>query len=807
MEEEIITVHIKTLDSKKIPFNVSKNINVAELKKLIENKTNVPLSSQRLIFKGKILKDDQGIDAYGVVHDCTLHMVERQQGIQENPPPSNQTTTTTPNPATGRPNFVMGTISLPDGAAPPELNQLLGNVLGSLGIVNPPNTSQQDSFQQIQHNLNNLNNSISQLQSSSTHQTSTTTQTSTNTNNIENTGSYLSQIDSAFLNIHPFLSHLASLLSQESSLQASRRTEAQNLASQLGPIFQNLGTILLSISSSISSIQMGSEPGTGQISAPRRVVAASGNIGVAIPRTIPNQTTPQGEQATNTQGQPIEVSMPLFTVSQREQNQSGDTNTRPAPNLNNLFATIASSMNQNRPPSQPTQTPPSQSTQTPPSQPTQTPPMSQSATPNSAPPNMANMLSQFLSIAQSLGSQSNVQTNTSAPLPDLMSQFLGAMEPGQQSNNQENSSQNTSTAAMLSQTFNAVNQAINSSQPSTISSVIESISQGLNSDNNNESSNQEETILAEILKKVMDSLTVPDMLAIMSGNWVPLQKMHPILKGFVRDVVKTDTSSSRLDQLASEIIESVKESLNEKDLPEEIKKKVKPGYEITSLSLTIMRKHVSKLLAVILSDLPPTAMNPHPFASAVKEWTSKFVEDLVNTLSQSMSGGLSDAVEVIKWFLRERLMFMGPEFSQMGTNMVTSYIMETYSHSQLTPNNQDPRTWENTIAVDELRQSTSPPQRAFSDSYNSGAPPSSKRRKKVKVTNPNDLLLDRVKELFLKLSISSSNSENILQELVQTKLPEKYIKQLKEDLKKRLKEDLDFKEISDKYPNASSLLE
>lgn len=75
------------------------------------------------------------------------------------------------------------------------------------------------------------------------------------------------------------------------------------------------------------------------------------------------------------------------------------------------------------------------------------------------------------------------------------------------------------------------------------------------------------------------------------------------------------------------------------------------------------------------------------------------------------------------------------------------------------------------------------------------------------MTNPNDLLLDRVKELFLKLSISSSNSENILQELVQTKLPEKYIKQLKEDLKKRLKEDLDFKEISDKYPNASSLLE
>lgn len=26
---------------------------------------------------------------------------------------------------------------------------------------------------------------------------------------------------------------------------------------------------------------------------------------------------------------------------------------------------------------------------------------------------------------------------------------------------------------------------------------------------------------------------------------------------------------------------------------------------------------------------------------------------------------------------------MGPEFAQMGTNMVTSYIMKTYSNSQL----------------------------------------------------------------------------------------------------------------------------
>lgn len=34
-----------------------------------------------------------------------------------------------------------------------------------------------------------------------------------------------------------------------------------------------------------------------------------------------------------------------------------------------------------------------------------------------------------------------------------------------------------------------------------------------------------------------------------------------------------------------------------------------------------MRKHVVKLLNIIISPLPPSSSNPYPFASSVKEWT------------------------------------------------------------------------------------------------------------------------------------------------------------------------------------------
>jgi hypothetical protein len=70
-----------------------------------------------------------------------------------------------------------------------------------------------------------------------------------------------------------------------------------------------------------------------------------------------------------------------------------------------------------------------------------------------------------------------------------------------------------------------------------------------------------------------------------------------------------------------------------------------------------MRKHILKLLVLILSPLQPTQSNAHPFAMAAKSWTVGFVEELVNMLSQCLHGGIADAAHVIKFFLQEVEMF------------------------------------------------------------------------------------------------------------------------------------------------------
>jgi len=316
------------------------------------------------------------------------------------------------------------------------------------------------------------------------------------------------------------------------------------------------------------------------------------------------------------------------------------------------------------------------------------------------------------------------------------------------------------------------------SYPTTVRSVIGSIAQGMGNDPQHYEFQEKE-----------------DMLSLMSGNWNPLQQVHPTLKDYLlQEILKGDTSNARLEKLADEIVESMKDTFNEKNLPEEVKVRIRPGYEITSISLHTMRKHVAKLLVVILSTLPPTSSNPYPFSVAVKSWTVSFVDELVTMLSQALNGGITDAAYVIKYFLQERLSFMGPEFSQMGTNMVTSYIMNTYSNSQAEENLKDPQNWSKVIALDEIRQKTITPQPPFSDVYLSGA--SSKRRKTARLVNtqPQSLFGERMKE-----AIKNSNAVpkdhhqmNIEEDSKATNLSSKYLAQLSTDISGRLENDKDF---------------
>lgn len=160
--------------------------------------------------------------------------------------------------------------------------------------------------------------------------------------------------------------------------------------------------------------------------------------------------------------------------------------------------------------------------------------------------------------------------------------------------------------------------------------------------------------LDEILKRVLDAITIPEILSVMSGNWTPIQRLHPVVREYVlNDLLKKDASNARVEKLADEITESMRSTFDSRNLPEDMQRRIRPGYDVTTLTLHLVKKHTLKLLQLILSPLPATSTQPHPFAIAVRDWTTKFVEELVTVLAQSFQDGVTDASLAIKHYMQE----------------------------------------------------------------------------------------------------------------------------------------------------------
>lgn len=143
----VVEIKIKTLDSQVYTCQVPRNVSVPALKEQIASVTSIPAGSQRLICRGKVLKDEDILSAYNVEDGHTLHLVTRP-APQPNPPAISSGITSEDqdsNPLTWRNrsgqvshNVVLGTFNIPehgDGAIP-EINRILSSVLSLIRIGN-----------------------------------------------------------------------------------------------------------------------------------------------------------------------------------------------------------------------------------------------------------------------------------------------------------------------------------------------------------------------------------------------------------------------------------------------------------------------------------------------------------------------------------------------------------------------------------------------------------------------------------------------------------------------------------------------
>ncbi|XP_043709477.1 ubiquitin-like domain-containing protein CIP73 isoform X1 [Telopea speciosissima] len=151
--ESTVELNVKTLDSKIYAFLVDRNISVPLFKEKIANAIGVPVEQQRLIFRGKVLKDDHLLSEYHLEDGHTLHLVARQPA-QSQPSPGTGSGETNGNSDihgndgnAGAPrnqvgqvshSVVLGTFNLGDqgDGVVPDLTRIVGAVLSSIGLGN-----------------------------------------------------------------------------------------------------------------------------------------------------------------------------------------------------------------------------------------------------------------------------------------------------------------------------------------------------------------------------------------------------------------------------------------------------------------------------------------------------------------------------------------------------------------------------------------------------------------------------------------------------------------------------------------------
>ncbi len=72
----------------------------------------------------------------------------------------------------------------------------------------------------------------------------------------------------------------------------------------------------------------------------------------------------------------------------------------------------------------------------------------------------------------------------------------------------------------------------------------------------------------DILQRILDQLTIPDILVVLGGNWEPVERVRPVLQSYIHEELKGDPTPQQLEVLATQIISSIQAGFERQPLPE-----------------------------------------------------------------------------------------------------------------------------------------------------------------------------------------------------------------------------------------------
>jgi hypothetical protein len=97
MDEEAVNIKIKSMDGTSFGVKIKLNSSVSTLKQMIFNLRELEVERQRIIYRGRVLRDTDILSGHGLEEGHTIHLVPRPIGVPPSPMiQSNSSNTNTP---------------------------------------------------------------------------------------------------------------------------------------------------------------------------------------------------------------------------------------------------------------------------------------------------------------------------------------------------------------------------------------------------------------------------------------------------------------------------------------------------------------------------------------------------------------------------------------------------------------------------------------------------------------------------------------------------------------------------------------
>ncbi|XP_009626136.1 ubiquitin domain-containing protein DSK2b-like [Nicotiana tabacum] len=119
-DQKVVTINVRCSNGSKFSVQVTLESSVGTFKSTLAQHSDIPAEQQRLIYKGRILKDEQTLESYGLEADHTVHLV---RGFAPAASANTASATNTGNPNTNQ--------NAPPDAAPNVGGPFAGSGLGA----------------------------------------------------------------------------------------------------------------------------------------------------------------------------------------------------------------------------------------------------------------------------------------------------------------------------------------------------------------------------------------------------------------------------------------------------------------------------------------------------------------------------------------------------------------------------------------------------------------------------------------------------------------------------------------------------